>query len=720
MSDSAIKVSLDIATSAAEKALERVQAQANKTNQAFEVFKGTLGGGLILGAIEKLGSVLTGTFQAAIKEAMEAESEINNLNVALKNSGIYSEQTSKNLQDYADSIAETTVYTDGAVKQNLALLASMTNLDENGLKRAQSAAVDLSAAYNIDLQTATQLVAKASNGQTVGLSKLGVEFTKTGSNASTFANVLQSLEKLQGSAAAKTNTFEGRMAQLRNASDKLLESIGNMIVQNPFLIKGLENVVSGLITASKWMDSFNQFIQSNIGWLEPLAFGLTAAGFALAVIAVKAAIASGAFTVLATTATSAWAAVTSPVALVVAGVGLVGAALYAVVKYWDFIKAGAYNALAATLEFASKGASAIGASGASEALQKQAQAYRSQAVEARLAGESKINADNQVTAVQESNNKKRSDLDKEQAQREADLAEKRQKEIDDYTLKLAKQTEDIKAQNDLRFEAMQIQFENEALLESEWDLTRFDASLAREEEFIARKQEALDLELQANLERIEKSRASEDDKYNARLQLEQKYNNESQRLSTDLNKKTIENRKAREAEEKKFDEQRLTASQNLFGALADVAANGGAESFGIWKALAISEATIAGYLAIQKALASAPPPFNFVAAAAVGIQTGLQLSKISTTQPPKFEQGGIVGGNSFSGDQITARVNSGEMILNKNQQGKLFQLANGGGNQVEGLLVELIQAVREGTRIEIDGREVFAAMRDASSSGRTF
>ena len=41
-----------------------------------------------------------------------------------------------------------------------------------------------------------------------------------------------------------------------------------------------------------------------------------------------------------------------------------------------------------------------------------------------------------------------------------------------------------------------------------------------------------------------------------------------------------------------------------------------------------------------------------------------------------FAEGGIVGGNSFTGDRILARVNSGEMILNRNQQAALF---NGGG-----------------------------------------
>lgn len=46
---------------------------------------------------------------------------------------------------------------------------------------------------------------------------------------------------------------------------------------------------------------------------------------------------------------------------------------------------------------------------------------------------------------------------------------------------------------------------------------------------------------------------------------------------------------------------------------------------------------------------------------------------------PKFETGGLVGGSSFYGDRLLARVNSGEMILNRGQQARLFGMVGGGG-----------------------------------------
>lgn len=44
---------------------------------------------------------------------------------------------------------------------------------------------------------------------------------------------------------------------------------------------------------------------------------------------------------------------------------------------------------------------------------------------------------------------------------------------------------------------------------------------------------------------------------------------------------------------------------------------------------------------------------------------------------PKFAKGGIVPGSSFGGDNVTAQVNSGEMILNTNQQRRLFDMLDG-------------------------------------------
>lgn len=66
--------------------------------------------------------------------------------------------------------------------------------------------------------------------------------------------------------------------------------------------------------------------------------------------------------------------------------------------------------------------------------------------------------------------------------------------------------------------------------------------------------------------------------------------------------------------------------------------------------------------------------------------TGTEMNPIKKLGLPKFEGGGVIGGNSYSGDRLLARVNSGEMVLNKGQQASLFSLlknfmSNGGRTQ---------------------------------------
>lgn len=80
-------------------------------------------------------------------------------------------------------------------------------------------------------------------------------------------------------------------------------------------------------------------------------------------------------------------------------------------------------------------------------------------------------------------------------------------------------------------------------------------------------------------------------------------------------------------------------------------------------------------LATAQGVASAsalPFPANLGAIATVVATIASIFSSL-----PKFANGGIVGGSSFYGDKLLARVNSGEMILNKKQQKSLYGMTGG-------------------------------------------
>lgn len=78
--------------------------------------------------------------------------------------------------------------------------------------------------------------------------------------------------------------------------------------------------------------------------------------------------------------------------------------------------------------------------------------------------------------------------------------------------------------------------------------------------------------------------------------------------------------------------------------------------------------------------AKMPFPLNLIAIAAGVAAVVGALAMISGG----FADGGIIGGNSFHGDKMLARVNAGEMILNQKQQANLFNMLNSGAGSSGG------------------------------------
>lgn len=79
--------------------------------------------------------------------------------------------------------------------------------------------------------------------------------------------------------------------------------------------------------------------------------------------------------------------------------------------------------------------------------------------------------------------------------------------------------------------------------------------------------------------------------------------------------------------------------------------------------------------ATASAQAAALGPFGWIAFLGAGLAA--VATTISTIKG--FAEGGIIEGASHSGDNIVARVNAGEMVLNKRQQSNLFNLLDGNG-----------------------------------------
>lgn len=108
----------------------------------------------------------------------------------------------------------------------------------------------------------------------------------------------------------------------------------------------------------------------------------------------------------------------------------------------------------------------------------------------------------------------------------------------------------------------------------------------------------------------------------------------------------------------------LGNASSFFGNLASLSRSENRTLAAIGKAAAVTQATIDGVLAVQKALASAPPPANYALAAAVGAATAANVAQIMSTNLG-FQTGGsfVVGGTGGPDSQMVAfRATPGEKV----------------------------------------------------------
>ena len=131
--------------------------------------------------------------------------------------------------------------------------------------------------------------------------------------------------------------------------------------------------------------------------------------------------------------------------------------------------------------------------------------------------------------------------------------------------------------------------------------------------------------------------------------------------------------------------------KNAIAAASEAAAvaTGGATQIATNTAVAATAGTAAaanaaeGSTAAGKAVAGIPIVGHILAAAAIAAVLGTMIAAISSSKSAgKFANGGIVGGSSFSGDNLTASVNSGELILNRAQQNTIASQLQGGAANI--------------------------------------
>ena len=201
MADDRIVIEVQLDDGTIKKGFLNIEKQAEQTGKSV----GNNLNGKGLSTLTKTLAGVTAAFLAlrsaanllgdAIRGASAEADAINRLNVALAQTGQFSKATSQSLIDFSNGLQATTKFANDSVLEVSALIQTLGRLDQEGLKRATTAALDLSVALGIDVNSAATLVGKAANGNIEAFRRYGVEIQKGKTDAETFANALRTLEE---------------------------------------------------------------------------------------------------------------------------------------------------------------------------------------------------------------------------------------------------------------------------------------------------------------------------------------------------------------------------------------------------------------------------------------------------------------------------------------------------------------------------------------------
>lgn len=301
-----LKISVDArdatsATTALDKmvpAAGKAEKSVDKLSTASKEFGKVIGG---------LAAALAGGafFQAVIRNTIESEDALAQLNATIKSTGGAAGLSSDQMVAMAQGLQKVTTFGDDAIISMQSQLLTFTKIGGDVVPRATEAILDLATKMGGDLKGAAVQVGKALNDPIKGvamLGKSGVQFSEdqqqmitalveTGRLAEAQTVILAELEtQFGGSAKAARDTFGGAVTALQNAFGDLLEGSGGNLndaregvegltkaLSDPNVQQAFGAIVSGIFSVTSAMAEslpiIVGFTQSLGEWLARLLYG---------------------------------------------------------------------------------------------------------------------------------------------------------------------------------------------------------------------------------------------------------------------------------------------------------------------------------------------------------------------------------------------------------------------------------------------------------------
>lgn len=545
-------------------------------------------------------AVLTAEVALSVAAFAESEAAGNKLIQAMQNQGVFSDRLFNQYKKQASALQELTGVDDDAIVSATALVQAQIG-EMEVTQELQQSILDLSAARDMDLQSAADLISKGINGNIVGLKKLGIEVSENANQQERLSQIMTQTNAKFGGQAQAANQGLGAIKGLRSAFGDLQEEIGSKFA--PII----EKVIIGL---TKFINVIKDN-QTIINWTAGLlAAGVTITGLitvvsgaGIAILTMKAAV----------------AALGLSLGVVLGPVGALGIAAGVAAGAIGLFAAKQVNAKTIMEQMEDRAKSLTAEI---DELQKKAarpDVFFLQPKEIQRITDAK----NELAALEE----KLAALQDRQARNpESDQGKQRQAKSED--------PEEVERRQQAQLKLLE---QEGVFLQAKQDLNSQDAETS----------------LNAEIAILDSKLAASTSFYEKKNLLEQK-----NMLQARVNAEKDAKEQKRIQDE--TDKIKLQQMQSTFSTISTLSSSSNQSLATIGKAAGVAQIAIATPVAVAKALAAFPPPFNFVAAGLVGAAMAAQAAQIAGVQ---FAEGGMMTGGIPGIDSIPATYMPGELVV---------------------------------------------------------
>ena len=211
-----------------------------------------------------------------VKSAIEDAAAQTKLALTLKNVTGATDNQIAATEDYITKTSLAFGVTDNDLRPSLERLARATG-DVEKAQKLQTVAIDVAAGSGKSLEAVTNAMAKAAEGNTASLAKLGIGLTSAQLKTMSMDEITAKLaDTFENQASAKADTFQGKLSRLQVAFDEGKETIGTYILDaiTPMVTLIVEKVIPAI---QDFTDNIGEKLQPILKIIQPIINGVKSA-----------------------------------------------------------------------------------------------------------------------------------------------------------------------------------------------------------------------------------------------------------------------------------------------------------------------------------------------------------------------------------------------------------------------------------------------------------